>query len=47
MDQGVPELVAEDLGVVFGGEVALLAAGLLILVDDPVHELLEAPLALR
>src|SRR6204780_2723210 len=47
MDQGVPELVAEDLGVLFGGKVALLPAGLLVLADDPVHKLLEAPPALR
>ena len=47
MDQRVLELVVEDLRVLRGGEVTVLAAGRHIGADDPVHELLEAPLALR
>ena len=47
MDQGVLEFVPEDLGILVGGEVAVLLACLLVGVNDPVDELLEAPLALR
>src|SRR6516165_3807672 len=46
VDQGVLELVIEDLGVFLGGEVALLAPGLRVHADDAVYQLLEAPLAL-
>ena len=47
VDQGVLELVIEDLGVLLGREIAVLAPGLGVHADDAVHELLEAPLALR
>src|SRR5262249_35305741 len=47
MDQRVLELVVEDLRVLGRGEVAVLAAGLGVLADDAVDELLEAPLPLR
>jgi hypothetical protein len=42
----VLELVVEDLRVLGGGEVAVLAARLGVRADDAVNELLEAPLPL-
>jgi hypothetical protein len=47
VDQRVLELMVENLGVFRSGEVALLPPGLDVDADDPVDELLEAPLALR
>ena len=47
VDERVGELVLEDLGVLGGGEVAVLPAGCHVDAHDPVHELLQAPLALR
>ena len=47
MNKGVGELVLEDLGVVFGGEITVLAAGVAVGADDPVDQLLQAPLTLR
>ena len=41
------QLVVEDLGVLLGGEVAVLLAGAAVLADDPVDDLAQAGLALR
>ena len=46
MEQHVGQLVLEDLGIGIGPEVAVLAPGLDVGENDPVDELLEAPLAL-
>src|SRR5690606_12892798 len=47
VDQRVLQLVLEDLGVLVGGEIALLPAGLHVHADHAVDELLQAPFALR
>jgi hypothetical protein len=41
VDEGPLELVVEDLGILVGGEVAVLAAGGGVDVGHAVHELLE------
>src|SRR5215471_2228909 len=47
MNKRVREFVLEDLRIIFGSEIAMLAACVAVRADDPVDELLEAPLALR
>ena len=47
VQEGVRQLVLEDLGVGGRGEVAVVLAGLAVGLHDPVDELLEAGLALR
>ena len=47
MDEGVLELMVENLGVPGGGEVAVLDARRHVDADHPVDQLLEAPLTLR
>src|SRR5712692_10780083 len=47
MNESVCQLVLEDLRVVFRSEIAVLTAGVAVAADDPVDDLLEAPLALR